>query len=293
MYNKSIQENTLLESLHTLIDLALREDLGEAGDVTTNATIPASLQLHGRITAKAPGVIAGLAAVVETYKVVDPTVQITFAVEDGAVVSPGTVVCDVIGAGRSVLIGERTALNFLQRLSGIATLTAQFVKAVEGTKTAILDTRKTTPGWRLLEKYAVAVGGGKNHRIGLYDQVLIKDNHIDGAGSITAAVNAVRAFPSASGLPIIVEVKDLDEVREALALKVDRLLLDNMDLAQTRAAVELVDGRVALEASGNMSLDRVAAVAATGVDVISIGALTHSAPVLDLSMRLVPVSPEQ
>jgi nicotinate-nucleotide pyrophosphorylase (carboxylating) len=269
-----------------LIELALHEDSGERGDVTSRATIPADTRISGRITAKSEGVIAGLPLVEMVYRQVDSKVKVKFQVEDGAAVSRGTLVCEVVGGGQSVLTGERVALNFLQRLSGVATLTAQFVGAVAGTKAAILDTRKTTPGWRTLEKYAVACGGGQNHRMGLYDMVMIKDNHIDGAGSITAAVNAVRNLPDAEGLLIEVEVKNLDELQEVLTLEVDRVMLDNMSDAQMRAAVQMAGGLVPLEASGNMSLDRVAAVAATGVDYISVGALTHSAPALDLSMRI-------
>jgi nicotinate-nucleotide pyrophosphorylase (carboxylating) len=187
---------------------------------------------------------------------------------------------------QSLLTGERTALNFLQRLSGISTLTRKFVDAVAGTQAVILDTRKTTPGWRLLEKYAVRMGGGKNHRIGLYDAVMIKDNHIAAAGGVTAAVEQVRAYPAADGLPIIVEVERLSQLEEVLPLHVDQVLLDNMDEATMRQAVIIAAGRVPLEASGNMSLERAASVAATGVNFISVGALTHSAPAFDLSMRL-------
>ena len=269
-----------------LVKLALDEDRGDRGDVTSRATIPAKQRIHARITAKQSGVIAGLDVVGEVYRQVDPQVAVTVCVSDGDHVQLGMVVCEVIGAGRSVLTGERVALNFLQHLSGIATLTACFVEAVAGTKAIILDTRKTTPGWRALEKYAVRMGGGSNHRIGLYDMVLIKDNHIDAAGGITAAVDAVRAEPSAQGLAVEVEVKDLDELREALACNIDRILLDNMSTEQMRAAAEIAVDRVPLEASGNMSLDRVRVVAETGVDFISVGALTHSAPALDLSMRL-------
>jgi nicotinate-nucleotide pyrophosphorylase (carboxylating) len=269
-----------------LIRMALREDLGERGDVTSHSTVPATTQIHGRVVAKAEGVIAGLPLVADVYQQVDPSVSVVMHCQDGDMVSVGTLVCEVNGAAQSVLTGERVALNFLGHLSGIATLTAQFVRATQGTKAVILDTRKTTPGWRSLEKYAVRTGGGHNHRMGLYDMVMIKDNHIDSAGSITAAVNAVRANPQADGLPIEVEVRDLDELREALPLSVDRVLLDNMSEAQMREAVEITAGRVPLEASGNMSLERVAAVAATGVDFISVGALTHSAPTLDLSMRI-------
>lgn len=270
-----------------LVKLALDEDLGERGDVTSRATIPAGQRVHARITAKQAGVIAGLELVAAVYAQVDATVTVTPLAADGDAVTVGTVVCEVDGAGRSVLTGERVALNFLQRLSGVATVTAQFVAAVAGTKAVILDTRKTTPGWRRLEKYAVCMGGGANHRIGLYDMVLIKDNHIDAAGGITAAVAAVRAEPTARDLPVEVEVKDLDELREALGCGVDRILLDNMSLEQMREAAQVTAGRVPLEASGNMSLERVRAVAETGVDFISVGALTHSAPALDLSMRLM------
>ncbi len=269
-----------------LVKLALAEDLGERGDVTSAATIPPEQRIHARIVAKQPGVIAGLALVEAVYQTLDPLVVVTPRSADGDPVSTGTVVCEVTGAGRSVLTGERIALNFLQRLSGIATLTAQFVAAVAGTRAVILDTRKTTPCWRTLEKHAVCMGGGGNHRMGLYDMVLIKDNHIDAAGGITAAVAAVRADDHAAGLPIEVEVKNLDELREALACSVDRIMLDNMTLDQMRSAVEVAAGGVPLEASGNMSLERVRSVAETGVDFISVGALTHSAPALDLSMRL-------
>jgi len=270
-----------------LVKLALEEDLGDLGDITSHATIPAEQIIHAKITAKQPGVIAGLDIVGEVYHQVDPKVTVRQCLEDSDPVKVGTVVCEIDGAGRSVLMGERVTLNFLQRLSGIATLTAQFVEAVADYQAVILDTRKTTPGFRALEKYAVRMGGGSNHRIGLYDMVLIKDNHIDAAGSITAAVNAVRTNLDARDLPIEVEVKTLEELDEALACKVNRILLDNMGLDQMRAAVIRGAGRIPLEASGNMSLDRVRAVAETGVNFISVGALTHSAPVLDLSMRLM------
>jgi len=272
----------ILTHAQHLIQLALEEDLGERGDVTSAVSIPVETTITGRITAKEAGVIAGLDLVVQVYAQIDPTVTVQTSVEDGATVEAGTVICEVSGLGRSVLSGERVALNFLQHLSGIASLTAQFVEAVDGTNTVILDTRKTTPGWRVLEKYAVRMGGGQNHRMGLYDMVLIKDNHIDAAGGITNAVNAARS----AGLPIEVEVKNLDELREALTLGVDRILLDNMNLTQMQQAVTIAGGNVPLEASGNMTLNRVAAVAATGVNFISVGALTHSAPALDLSMRL-------
>ncbi|MBN8639218.1 MAG: carboxylating nicotinate-nucleotide diphosphorylase [Anaerolineae bacterium] len=274
--------STWQTSAQHLVELALAEDLSDRGDVTSALSIPADATITGRIRAKEAGVIAGLEIVRMVYAQIDPAVTVDLLLTDGTSVEVGTVICEVRGAGRSVLSGERVALNFLQHLSGVASLTAKFVAAVKGTKAVILDTRKTTPGWRLLEKYAVRMGGGENHRIGLYDMVLIKDNHIDAAGGITAAVTAVQA----AALPIEVEVKNLDELCEALTLKVDRILLDNMNLQQMRQAVTVTAGHVPLEASGNMALDRVAAVAATGVDYISVGALTHSAPALDLSMRL-------
>ncbi len=275
-----------ISTAENLVKLALQEDLGERGDVSSQATISPDSRISGRITAKAEGVIAGLALVEMVYRQVDPSVSVQALCQDGEHVTSGDLICEVIGSGQSVLTGERVALNFLQRLSGIATLTAQFVGAIAGTKAVILDTRKTTPGWRLLEKYAVRMGGGQNHRMGLYDMVMIKDNHIDAAGNITAAVNAVRAYHEAVGLPIEVEVKNIDELQEVLPLNVDRVLLDNMNEAQMREAVQITAGRVPLEASGNMSLERVANVAATGVDFISVGALTHSAAALDLSMRI-------
>jgi nicotinate-nucleotide pyrophosphorylase (carboxylating) len=275
------------KAAEALVIQALHEDLGVLGDVTSAATIQPDTRISGRIVAKANGVMAGLPLVEMVYQRVDPHLTIQYYFHDGDSVDAGTLICVVEGSGQSVLTGERVALNFLQHLSGIATLTTQFVRGATGTKAVILDTRKTTPGWRSLEKYAVRMGGGHNHRMGLYDMVMIKDNHIDGAGSITAAVAAVRGNSEARDLPIEVEVRTLDELREVLPLKVDRVLLDNMTTEQMREAVMLTAGRVPLEASGNMSLERVAAVAATGVDFISVGALTHSAPALDLSMRIV------
>lgn len=279
--------NDLQKSIETLVGLALAEDLDQRSDVTSFATLPDTLVIRGQIVAKAEGVIAGLPAVIETYRQVDSGVQVQPRLTDGEPVQPGTPVCDVVGPGRAVLTGERTALNFLQRMSGVATQTNRFVQAVAGTGAVILDTRKTTPGFRHLEKYAVRMGGGQNHRIGLYDQVMIKDNHIDACGSITAAVEAVRKeFTQSSEIPIVVEVRNFAELHEALLLNVHRILLDNMSEDEMRQAVEITAGRTPLEASGNMSLARVRAVAETGVNFISVGALTHSAPALDLSMRL-------
>lgn len=272
------------ERVQTLITLALEEDFGELGDVTSLATLTDGMIIRGTITAKADGVIAGLPAVEMVYAAIDAGVAVNTFVEDGSTVQVGDKVCDVSGNARSVLAGERTALNFLQRMSGIATMTRRFVDAVAGTGATILDTRKTHPGWRELDKYAVRMGGGENHRMGLYDMVLIKDNHIDAAGGISAAINAVRDM--GLHVPIIVEVKDLRELNEALSLTPDRILLDNMDHDEMRQAVELTAAKVPLEASGKVRLNNVRTVAETGVDFISVGALTHSAPVLDLSMRL-------
>jgi nicotinate-nucleotide pyrophosphorylase (carboxylating) len=277
------------KALRTLVYLALDEDLGERGDVTSQATLPEDEHVRGEIIAKEAGVVAGLPAVKAVYEALDPDVVVTFLLPDGSHVEPGTVICEIMGRSRSILTGERMALNFLQHLSGVATLTARYVEAVSGTGAVILDTRKTTPGWRLLEKYAVRMGGGYNHRMGLYDEVLIKNNHVDAGDGVATAIQLVLEHPQARGLPIVVEVRDLVELREALALGVDRILLDNMDEVMMREAVVLAAGRVPLEASGNMTLERVRVVAETGVDFISVGALTHSAPALDLSMRLSPV----
>jgi nicotinate-nucleotide pyrophosphorylase (carboxylating) len=237
------------------------------------APSPTDMTTSGQIVAKASGIIVGLPVVEAVYKHLDAATEIHALVTDGDWVVPGSVVGEIWGKAQTVLAGERVALNFLQRLSGIATLAAAFVAAVAGTNAAILDTRKTTPGWRELEKYAVRMGGGQNHRMGLYDQVLVKDNHIDAAGSITNAVQSVRAFGDAQGLPVVLEVRTMAEVREALTLGVDRILLDNMDEDQLREAVALVNGRVPLEASGKITLECVRAVAQTGVNFISVGAL--------------------
>ena len=271
----------ILAAAQPLIELAIAEDIGP-GDATSEAVLPADLALQGRIIAKARGVIAGLPVAETVFSRVDPALRFAPHVHDGDGVTPGDVVAEVTGPGQGMLAAERLALNFLQHLSGIATLTRAFVDAVAGTQAAILDTRKTHPGYRVLEKYAVRMGGGQNHRMSLNDMLLVKDNHIEAAGSLTAAVERARArHPN---LPIEVEVKNPVELREALGLGVDRIMLDNMDLEQMQEAVQMTDGQVALEASGGVSLERVAAIAATGVDYISVGALTHSAAALDLSM---------
>jgi nicotinate-nucleotide pyrophosphorylase (carboxylating) len=275
------------EVLH-LIDLALEEDAG-SGDVTSKWIVPARTRVRAEIVAKAAGVIAGITPARAVFLRLDPRVESQVHANDGTRVAPGDVVLTVRGPGRAVLTGERIALNFLQRLSGVATVTRRFADAVAGTNTRILDTRKTTPGWRTLEKAAVLAGGGVNHRRGLFDAVLIKDNHIAIAGGVRDAMHRVRDNNS-KGLPVIVEVSTLEELDAALDEGADRVLLDNMDTAMMREAVRQARAREkgpALEASGNMSLDRVAEVAATGVDFISVGALTHSAPALDLSLRIL------
>jgi nicotinate-nucleotide pyrophosphorylase (carboxylating) len=274
----------LLSAAAPLIEAALAEDLGP-GDVTTEAIVPAGAKGEGVILAKAEGILAGLPIAGEVFRRVEPGIQFTPEAQDGEPVAPGQVVACLAGPLRGLLTAERVALNFLCRLSGIATLTSRYVEAVALYPAVILDTRKTTPGWRALEKYAVRCGGGQNHRMGLYDMVLIKDNHIAAAGSLAEAVRRARA--SSAKLAIEVEVRTLEELEEALALGVDRVLLDNMDLATLREAVKRARGRAKLEASGGITLENVAAVAATGVDYISVGALTHSAPALDLSLELL------
>ncbi len=274
---------TLLAAAAPLIELALAEDIGP-GDATSDSVLPAELTLQGRIVAKQDGVVAGLPVAEAVFRRVDPATRFIVHLPDGARVRAGDLVAEVVGPARGVLAAERTALNFLQHLSGIATLTRAFVNAVAGSGATILDTRKTRPGYRLLDKYAVRMGGGQNHRMGLYDMVMVKDNHIDAAGSIRAAVERARA--AHPDLPVEVEVRTLDELREALSLSVQRILLDNMSAEQMRAAVELTAGQTPLEACGGVTLENVAAIAATGVDYISVGALTHSAPALDLSMKI-------
>jgi len=273
-----------VKEVKKIIRRALAEDIGPS-DVTSAWVLPDGLRLRGKVIAKAPGIVTGLEVARMVFLTVDDNVHFQSLVTDGSVVSCGDVLASVDGPGKSILSAERVALNFLQRMSGIATLTRRYVEAVRGTKAVILDTRKTMPGLRILDKMAVRLGGGQNHRFGLYDMVLIKDNHIAAAGSITAAVQRVRSYNRAR-LPVEVEIKNLDELREALALGVDRILLDNMDLEQMRQAVVLNAGRAMLEASGGVTLDNVAAIAATGVDYISVGALTHSAPALDISLEV-------
>ncbi|HEU5491377.1 MAG TPA: carboxylating nicotinate-nucleotide diphosphorylase [Gaiellaceae bacterium] len=270
------------DTLERIVHAALAEDIG-AGDVTTEATVPADAIGTAALLVKEPGVVCGLRAVEVTFRALDPEIAFEAFAEDGDAVEAPAVVARVSGSQRAILTGERVALNFLGRLSGIATLTRQYVDAVSGTNAAVLDTRKTTPGLRALEKHAVAAGGGRNHRFGLDDAVLIKDNHLRAAGSIGAAVELVRR---ASDLPVEVECDTREQVGEALEAGVDAILLDNMTLTELRQAVELVDGRARLEASGGVTLETIRAVAETGVDEISVGALTHSARSLDVSLEL-------
>jgi nicotinate-nucleotide pyrophosphorylase (carboxylating) len=279
---------TIEDEVLGLIDAAIAEDRGPA-DWTTRWIVPARVRARARILAKAPGVLAGVDTALAVFTRLDPRVAAEVRRSDGDEVEPGTVVAEIEGLARAILTGERVALNFLQRLSGVASLTRRFVDAIAGTGARILDTRKTTPGWRTLEKAAVRAGGGVNHRHGLYDAVLIKDNHIAIAGGITEAVRRAQES-NTRALRVIVEVRSVAEVEEALAAGIDRLLIDNMTVEQMREIVSLTrrrEPRPVLEASGNMSLDRVRAVAETGVDFISVGALTHSAPALDLSLDVV------
>jgi nicotinate-nucleotide pyrophosphorylase (carboxylating) len=271
-------------SLTESVAHALREDIG-TGDVTTLSTVPADRTARAEIVSKAQGVVAGLAIVEEVFRQVDPAVRVTRVKQDGDRIAPRDVICTAEGSARSLLIGERVALNFLQRLSGIATRTARFVALVEGTGARVVDTRKTTPGLRVLEKLAVVIGGGRNHRMGLYDAVMIKDNHIVAAGGISAAVQRARASIPHT-MTITVECETLEQVDEALRAGADILLLDNMANQVRTEAVRRARGRALTEASGGITEDTAAEIAATGVDILSIGALTHSAPALDISLDL-------
>lgn len=269
-------------SVRALVRLALTEDLG-LGDVTTRAIVPAEARVEAVLLAKAPGVVAGLDVAREVFEQVDPRIQIEDLVRDGSRCAPGDRLATVQGPAAGVMTAERTALNFLQYLSGIATITRAFVDAAGG-RAAILDTRKTTPTLRLLAKHAVRCGGGVNHRVGLHDGILVKDNHIRIAGGIAEAVRRVRA--SGTGLPIEVEAQSLDDVEAALQAEADIIMLDNLDDEAMRTAIARIAGRAKVELSGNMTLDRVRTIADAGADCISIGALTHSAPALDISLEV-------
>jgi len=273
-----------LEDVKPLIEFAFKEDIGE-GDITTNSIVPDDLITKASMKAKSSGVIAGLGIAEYVFRLLDKDIVWKPLVNDGDYVEKGQIILEIKGSYRALLTGERTALNFLQRMSGIATATAKYVEAVKNYDTEILDTRKTVPGLRLLDKYAVKMGGGTNHRIGLYDMVLIKDNHIKVAGGIKNAVAQVRKS-AGDNIKIEVETTNLSEVREALEMKVDMIMLDNMTNQLMSEAVKMINRKAKVEASGNMTLERIREVAETGVDFISIGALTHSVKAMDISMNI-------
>lgn len=274
----------MVKEVEEIIRRALTEDIG-TGDVTTDSIVSPDSEITGRFIAKSRGVVAGWDVVRTVFRLLDQRVKVYQYVSDGAEVKPGEAIGTVTGPARAILSAERVVLNLLQRMSGIATMTRQFVSAVEGTRAVILDTRKTVPGLRVLDKMAVYIGGGANHRMGLYDMVLIKDNHIAEAGGVAEAVAEVRRHAPA-GMKVEVEVRTLDQLKEALGLGVDMILLDNMNTEAIRSAVKEVGGKVPLEASGNMNLRRISAVASTGVDFISVGALTHSVTAMDISLMI-------
>ncbi|MDI6848725.1 MAG: carboxylating nicotinate-nucleotide diphosphorylase [Candidatus Saccharicenans sp.] len=277
------------QKIDHLIELALAEDL-PAGDVTTEAIIPEETMARAAFQAKQDGVLAGIEVAARVFYRLDPRIEFIKKLEDGQEFKAGQFLAEVRGPAASLLKGERTALNFLQRLSGVASLTRLFVEATRGTRARILDTRKTTPGWRLLEKYAVRMGGGTNHRMSLSDMMLIKDNHLRAAGGIAPALKKAREYlrtRNLSGLKIEVEATSLAEVREALENGADWIMLDNMTLEEIRAAVKLVSGRLPLEASGRVSLEKVRDLALTGVDYISVGSLTHSFRSADISLEFL------
>ena len=274
-----------LVQYEALLRAALAEDLGRGGDLTTDALVPAEHRVRGRIVSRVDGVVAGIEPAATVFGLLDPKTVAEPRVADGARVARETTLLNLDGSTRCILTGERTALNLLGRLSGVATLTRAFVDAVQGTGTRVVCTRKTTPGLRLLEKYAVRCGGGWNHRFGLDDAVLIKDNHLVAAGGVRDALDRIRQMVGHT-VKVEIEVDTLEQLEEALSIGVDAVLLDNMDLELLRRAVAMVGGRAVTEASGGITLDNAADVAATGVDLISVGALTHSAPFLDVTLEL-------
>jgi len=280
-----MNKNSLnIEAIKSVIDYALKEDIGN-GDITTNSLIPLDLQSKATMIAKSTGIVAGLDVAEYVFRTLSKDIIWKTFVKDGDIVSKGDLILEISGSYRALLTGERLALNFLQRMSGIATMTGNFVNALADYKTKILDTRKTVPGLRLLDKYAVMMGGGTNHRIGLYDMVLIKDNHIKIAGGITRAVAQIKKSVPA-GIKIEVETTTIEEVQEALAAGVDIIMLDNMSNSTMAESVQIINGKAKVEASGNMTIERLKEVAATGVDFISIGALTHSVSAFDISMNI-------
>ncbi|HET9943838.1 MAG TPA: carboxylating nicotinate-nucleotide diphosphorylase [Terriglobia bacterium] len=273
-----------LRVLDDVLKAAVREDVG-SGDVTTAATVPASFQATGRYTAKQDVVVAGLAVVARLLEIVDPVLRYRPLVEDGDFVSVGTAIGEVQGSAASILTGERVTLNMLQRMCGIATYTREYVQRLAGTRTRVVDTRKTVPGLRLLDKYAVACGGGSNHRMGLFDAILIKNNHLAFHDSIAAAIAAARRHAGPSP-KIEVEVTSPQDVDAAIQAGADAILLDNFTVEQTREAVRRSGGRVPLESSGGITLETIRDYAETGVDIISVGALTHSPPAADIHLRV-------
>jgi len=276
------------ELIDDLLTLAFAEDVGD-GDHTTLSTIPADEKGKQRLIVKEEGILAGVDIARKVFDKFDPELKMTVFINDGSHVKPGDIAFEVEGSVRSLLQTERVMLNIMQRMSGIATQTAKYQQKLEGLKTKVLDTRKTTPGMRMLEKEAVRIGGGSNHRIGLFDMILIKDNHIDFAGGIRQAVEAARKYLAEKGknLKIEVEVRNTDEINQALELGVDRIMLDNFTPERTREAVRLINGRTEIESSGGITLDTLRAYGECGVDFISVGALTHSVKGLDMSFKAV------
>lgn len=278
-------EPKLREHILEIVSVALAEDLGNEGDITSVSVVPPEARSAGVIVSRASGKVAGLAVAEEVFRQVDGSIVFEKMVEEGQSVSPGKAVSRLSGSTSGILAAERTALNFLQHLSGIASLTASYVEKVRGLPVAIMDTRKTLPGLRALQKYAVRIGGGLNHRLGLYDAVLIKDNHIKSVGGVRKVLEKARAgLPS--GTPVEIEVENLEELSEALELGAETIMLDNWPLSELKGAVKVVARRAKLEASGGVTLETVKDIAATGVDFISVGELTHSAPALDFSLEL-------
>jgi nicotinate-nucleotide pyrophosphorylase (carboxylating) len=286
-YFAGMQESFELE---TLLRAALSEDLGERGDITSHAIEAGKYLAKGTCIAKSTGVVAGISLAEKVYRIIDASVHVEIHRPDGSAVEPGDVLFEVYGNAYALLTGERLVLNLLQRLSGIATLTRAYVEAIAGTGCQVLDTRKTTPLWRALEKWAVYLGGALNHRFGLYDQFLIKDNHIDLVGSVGQAIARIVAYKKAQQLsaPIVVEVRNLREIAEALEWQAEiaRLLLDNFQVEQVRRAVEYIGGRLPVEVSGGITLDNARAYAEAGANYLSAGALTHSARALDISLKI-------
>ena len=269
------------------IQSALKEDIGD-GDHTSLATIPANKQGNARLLIKETGVLAGVEVALEVFKAVDPELKVSIHLQDGSLVKSGDIAFDVSGSSRSILAAERLVLNIMQRMSGIATQTQRVVKLLEGTKTKVLDTRKTTPGMRYLEKMAVKIGGGVNHRFGLYDMILIKDNHVDYAGGIQAAIQSARKYLTEHQLdiPVEIEVRSLEELQAVIDYgQIDRILIDNFDFERLSVAVAMVNGQYITEASGGITLDNVKQFAECGVDFVSMGALTHSVKSLDMSLK--------